>query len=335
MSPYKSIVFIADPEMPTSPGLTRAAKLAQLSGASLTICMFAYDSAIHAIGKFSLDAMQVIKQTYLLSREKWLYEMKSTLNGYLENVETELHWGTPIHQEIVARVAEMEPDLVVKDVCAQKGLRELLFTPLDWQLLRLCPSALLLVNPGAQAMPKRIIVAVDPAEALYETNHLHDHVVKEAMNLSKQCGAPLYMAHAHEGLAALGPDGILTSSIVSAMDEIRAKCRDDLLKYATHFNISRENIRFLEGTITDVLPRFANNSSADIVVIGTTQHSGLQRVIMGSTAERILGALHCDILAVKPDGFLHDLKKYLNPEIWEEIQKVRRAEGRPKLAAGH
>jgi len=39
------------------------------------------------------------------------------------------------------------------------------------------------------------------------------------------------------------------------------------------------------------------------VVIGTIGRTGLSAAFIGNTAEHVIDRLHCDLLAVKPDGF--------------------------------
>jgi nucleotide-binding universal stress UspA family protein len=46
---------------------------------------------------------------------------------------------------------------------------------------------------------------------------------------------------------------------------------------------------------------------ADIVVMGSISRSGLERLVIGSTAERVLEPLPCDVLLVKSPDFERDL----------------------------
>jgi universal stress protein E len=39
------------------------------------------------------------------------------------------------------------------------------------------------------------------------------------------------------------------------------------------------------------------------MVMGAVSRSGLDRIFLGSTAERVLDRLPCDLLIVKPKGF--------------------------------
>jgi universal stress protein E len=47
----------------------------------------------------------------------------------------------------------------------------------------------------------------------------------------------------------------------------------------------------------------ADRIEAGIVVMGAVSRSGLKRLFVGSTAERMIDHLNCDVLVLKPAGF--------------------------------
>jgi universal stress protein E len=53
----------------------------------------------------------------------------------------------------------------------------------------------------------------------------------------------------------------------------------------------------------DAIPACAKDLKAGLVVMGAVSRSGLKRLLIGNTAERILDALACDVLVVKPARF--------------------------------
>jgi universal stress protein E len=57
------------------------------------------------------------------------------------------------------------------------------------------------------------------------------------------------------------------------------------------------------GVPSEVVPRFAQKIAADVVVMGAISRSALKRMFIGSTAERVLEYLPCDVLVVKPPDF--------------------------------
>jgi nucleotide-binding universal stress UspA family protein len=56
------------------------------------------------------------------------------------------------------------------------------------------------------------------------------------------------------------------------------------------------------------LIRLAGEFGADLIVVGTRSRSGLMRLLLGSTAERVLREAECTVLVVKPSGFAYELE---------------------------
>jgi len=53
----------------------------------------------------------------------------------------------------------------------------------------------------------------------------------------------------------------------------------------------------------DAIPDTARKLKSSIVVMGAISRSGIKRLLIGNTAERILDSLSCDVLVVKPAHF--------------------------------
>jgi nucleotide-binding universal stress UspA family protein len=60
---------------------------------------------------------------------------------------------------------------------------------------------------------------------------------------------------------------------------------------------------FLEGDPASEIVRFARDAAMDLIVMGTHGRTGVERLLMGSVAERVLRDAHCSVLVVKlPKG---------------------------------
>jgi len=46
--------------------------------------------------------------------------------------------------------------------------------------------------------------------------------------------------------------------------------------------------------------RYAKENNIDMIVIGTAGHSGIDRMMFGSTAEKVVRGAHCSVLTVRP-----------------------------------
>jgi universal stress protein E len=59
----------------------------------------------------------------------------------------------------------------------------------------------------------------------------------------------------------------------------------------------------VSGLAHEELPALAKDLGALVVVMGAVARNPLKRLFIGSTAERTLGQLPCDMLIVKPAWF--------------------------------
>ncbi len=64
-----------------------------------------------------------------------------------------------------------------------------------------------------------------------------------------------------------------------------------------------KNIHLIKGDAADVVPGRARALKADVIVMGTLSRTGIAGLLIGNTAEKILGEVDCSVLAVKPEGF--------------------------------
>jgi nucleotide-binding universal stress UspA family protein len=56
---------------------------------------------------------------------------------------------------------------------------------------------------------------------------------------------------------------------------------------------------FLEGDPATEIVRYATEAGVDLIVLGTHGRSGLERLLMGSVAEKVLRDAPCSVLVVK------------------------------------
>jgi universal stress protein E len=75
------------------------------------------------------------------------------------------------------------------------------------------------------------------------------------------------------------------------------------------FELPAAQTHVQEGMPEDVIPALAAQLDAEMVVIGTIGRTGLSAAIIGNTAEHVIDRLDCDVLAVKPAGFVCPLAK--------------------------
>jgi universal stress protein E len=310
MSQYKTIFLIASPAMQKTPAFAYASHLAKTTGARLHICLFDYSEAIAAVGLVSKGAVELSKKAFIDQRRAWAETEALALREQGVHATGDAVWSRPMVEEILAQVAEVQPDIVIKDALHVPLLKRVFYTPVDWQLLRLCPAPLLLVNSAAHMLPRRIIAALDPVRSEPGDADFNKKIVHEALALSIQCDAELHLATACNPISAMSAGVADVGAFMNAelYEALRDAHQANFTAVADEFGVPADRRHFVLGSPPAAIAELAASCEADVIVVGTTYRKGLERMLFGSTAEGICEYAPCNVLAIKPEGF----EKYFN-----------------------
>ncbi|MDB5971344.1 MAG: universal stress protein family [Hydrocarboniphaga sp.] len=301
MNSYTRIFLIADASMRRTPALDCAARLAKEGGAALHIAIFDRDPLITAAALFDKERSDRARQSWMDERRNWLLAQAERLSLDGIQVSSEIVWARPVQDEILLNIDDHSPDLVIKDVHYESHLRRVLFTPLDWQLLRCCPLPLLLVNGLANAAPRRIIAAVDAGFDASQQSELNHRVIREAQALAIRSGAELHLVYAFVGpLVMIDPMGVGATSVAEIYNALLPIHRDNFDALAEAHSVPAQRRHFLSGAAAQTIAEFTQADHSDVLVIGSVRHGLIDRMLMGTTAEAILDKASCNVLAVKP-----------------------------------
>lgn len=287
-----------------TPALLRAMSLALKMDATLMLYSFEYERSLAHAVKHGFDL-----EAYIKGRGRELEDFADELRGEGFSVKTRVVWGNHVASRIVTAALAVQPDYVIKDVHTEKSLRKILFTSIDWQLLRECPAPLMLVRPHTGNTPHRIMAAVDPLDEHDRPRGLNDVIVKFAAMFGMQTDAQVDVVHAFDYVPVLAAPEGFGGEVLDAriFDELRATHRDALKALGEKYGVQERHLHLLDGKPEVVLADFAREFRIDMVVMGTIYRSRFERLAMGSTAEGLLDNLDCDVLALKPDGFREQL----------------------------
>ncbi len=114
----------------------------------------------------------------------------------------------------------------------------------------------------------------------------------------------MHLFHSYHRLIGIGREATRTfKPITLPVDELSKKISEEhraqLDKLADAKGVDEEHIHQLPGDTKELLPMFARTHGADLVVMGALARWGLKRAILGSTAEKVLDQLPCDVLIVR------------------------------------
>jgi universal stress protein E len=308
------ILAVIDPTSDAQPALDKAKFLARQFGATLELFICDFDPSLSGKPFFDTEKLRELREEFITERVEFLEERADELRTEGIAIETHVHWDNPAFRGIVRRVRESSPDLVVKDTHYHSAIRRTLLTNTDWNLIRECPVPLLLAKPAEWRESPRIVAALDP-EHLGDKPAALDHDILEfAELLARRLGGELHAVHAFFPAALLaaatamaGMPVVTGVSAEEIVDTERKRVAGILSTVVGAHAIPRDRIHLEQGSAVDVLPRAAERLGADLLVMGAVSRSRLEEFFVGSTAERVLDRLGCDVLVVKPGDFLEKL----------------------------
>jgi len=119
-----------------------------------------------------------------------------------------------------------------------------------------------------------------------------------ACDLAKQHNAKILVLYVAE---TLGPENVTYGEAVSQLQPLGYRGR--LEKYLTEAapqpdGFSIEHV-LSEGDPAREIDRLARKHQADLIVMGTHGHTGLERLLMGSVAEAVVRLAPCPVLTAK------------------------------------
>lgn len=294
MSQYRRLLLIIDPGLRHSFAINHAAALARASGASLHIAALTASLKLFSL----LDEVdrKKARESYLQGHRDWLNDHTKNLRGRGVEVTSEVAWADDMQQDILDHVAEMQPDLLIKEVQHVSAFKRAFFTPLDWRLLRQCPVPMYLIGEKSHTLPRKVVAAVDLSDLEPERCQLNARIVGQAYGLALQCKAELHLLHACDISAFYAPNAE-SVALTDLVDEVRSSEEASFRKFANRHGVPADRRHFVIGHPVMALSEFVSEHHVDVIVMGKIQDRRLDK-LLGSTTEHILYQIPCSVLAV-------------------------------------
>ena len=140
---------------------------------------------------------------------------------------------------------------------------------------------------------KSVLVAVDLTEH-------SDAVVRRGMEMARAFGAKISLLHVVE-YVPVEPMGEALLPAVDIEEELVEGAQRRLEELAKRMDLEGEEWRVEKGTIKAEVVRVAEETGADLVVLGSRERHGIA-VMLNLTEDTILHAAPCDVLAVRIPG---------------------------------
>lgn len=292
----------------TAPAVAKAGQLAQAYGADVELFHSIeeplYLDPYTAVGRHPQQLQQLLQRAAMRRLERIARRLQH--QGLRATVS--VGCDSPPYEAIIRRAQHIKADLIVASHHpAQHRVPWLRLT--DWELVRLSPIPVLLVKSSKSYRRPRLLMAVDPTHAFAKPARLDRRILDIGSSLGNALHGTLYAVHAFplipsEILAPGVRSPVITEEgLILAQRRSARTAKAHLEALLRHTRIAPTRRYSIAAHPVDAISTAARTSHSAIVIMGAISRSGLKRLLIGNTAERVLDVLSCDILVVKPLGF--------------------------------
>lgn len=317
MLTFKNILYVYSDSADNTMALTKTVLFAKENHANLTVLFTLTEDSFSSSLGFSkreivngLDALD-------LQRDKVLRQFSNFNSIEQDSIPNDSFI------DVIKKVNLHKFDLLIKP-SKNEGLISNIFGSNDMGYLRQCPCPVWLINPDSEENTQNpsVIAAVDVDENYPEAERdtrekLNLAVVSAAVTFAMAKGCRLKVV----SIWPIPSENRLRHSayIKQSVDDVNAYVKElgdthkqnlDTFMTVVLNNLGKEVIEYIspesisiKGNPKEILPKYANQVNAELVVMGTVARVGVSGLIIGNTADNILYRLNQSVLAIKPEGF--------------------------------
>ena len=314
MTNHELLLVVVDPDKDSSFALQRAEHIVDQSSTEIELYASCYSEHLAGNRFYRSQNLASERESLVAQAVQKLEALAQPLRDRGVNVTCFASWNRPGHEIICRRVIERDASMVICDCEFHTAISRAIFSFDDWQLIRMCPSSVLLVKrrPMRESKPA-IWAAVDPMLRHEKPETLDKRILEVARDLAKTLNGTLDVVHTYDPAAALA--AAAGPAVMPAMlpaEKIAETMRDEHLRHLHEltdgFGIDRKRVHNVSGPARLELPKAVIRNNADILVMGAVARTGLDKLIFGSSAEKLLDHVPCDILVVKSEELIGALK---------------------------
>jgi hypothetical protein len=208
-----------------------------------------------------------------------LDEIKQTASKADVYCETMLLHGNEVYQNIVEESQNRRADMIIIGRRGYSGVKKLLFGEVAAQVIAHASCRVLVVPRAAKFECKTIIIGADGSP--------HSKAaVEDGIEIARRCGGAII------AICSYRTDNELEQAKLNV---------DEVAEMAKKENISVETLT-PKGRSFEIIIDEANKRAADLIVVGAYGVTGLKKLFMGSSTEKVIGQAPCAVLVVNAEN---------------------------------
>jgi nucleotide-binding universal stress UspA family protein/uncharacterized membrane protein YfcA len=271
---FERFVLATDGSEYSAGAVREALRMAQKCGARLrAVSVIAGgDAELYAMGEQLITKELNTARTFLDNIQQ---QAASAGVAY----ESEAIQGNQIYQEIVSQAEKMQADLIIMGRRGRHGLARFMVGPSTVRVIGHARCNVLVVPRAAELTGRHFVVASDGSR-------FGDTATLTAARLAKLCNTPVTV------VSVTRPE----HSVERRREAQQIVNR--LVSFLKQEGIKVEG-KVPHGRADEMIVQTAVEKGADLIIVGSRGRTGLERVLLGNTSERVIDEARCAVLVVK------------------------------------
>ena len=241
-----------------------------------------------SVVKTNVEFEDLVPQVVEKAEREVREHLESIKNKALkEGVDCEIviHRSEESFRDIVNDAAKNKVDMIIIGTHGRTGLKRLMMGSVTAKVIGHAPCKVMVVPLNAKIECKNILIATDGSR-------YSDVAAFEAIGIAKRCGGSLIVisvAFSDKEIALAEDD----EEIILAKDNVKK-----IMELAEKEGIKTEGLT-VKGEPYEAIIKTAKQKQVDLIVVGSHGRTGIERLLMGSVTERVIGHSESAVLVVR------------------------------------
>ena len=308
---HRILVTIRDPAARTQRVLAKAGQLALKLQADVQL-FHAIPDRVFADLDYPLGfEVKALEEERRAGYQQQLEQLARPLRRRGLNVTTAAVWDYPTHEAIIRNAMQFGADLIIAAGHASRHHLPWLLRYTDWELLRCSPIPVLLIKNGRPWRRPAILAAVDPSHAFAKPSGLDGEILRCGLTLAEALKGKFHALYAYAPMSRIltAEELKLPGAVEREVARTAKDARSTLAAETDPYCVPHHQLHVVGRHPADAIRDTVRECGAQITVMGSISRSGLDRLVIGNTAETLIDELDCDILLAKPPYFHHGVAR--------------------------
>ena len=296
MKKYINLLVVIEPKRERQVALSRAIEFARYNPqVKITALRLVYD--------FSYDLHILNKNKESKTKEDvqdvHIHNLEKIIAPYAKdnvNIEPKVIFAKDIGQGIVKEMMDNKYDLLIKCANNHGILDSIIFTPIDWYVLRNSPLPVIIAKEHSWSDGGNIVVALDFTTSSKKLTNII--LLREAQLLSTITGGTIHLVNSAPVLMPTIMLEVPNYAPEVYTENVLKEHKRRLEDFARQHNIPLENCHIAEGMPYDVIPNLCKQLNAKTVFIGSAGRQGVSAALIGNTCEEIVDYIDADLIVL-------------------------------------